>query len=887
MSSNDLKTSASGRLLRRRDSRAEYNSQSELYRPEFQDSSHNTKENEKLWSLMGQYTPSDHATIQKSIVNHVEYTLARTRFNFDNKACYQATAYSIRDRLIESWNDTQQTFTKEDPKRIYYLSLEFLLGRAMQNALINLQLEGPYKEALKELGYKLEDLYEEEHDPALGNGGLGRLAACFLDSLATLEYPAWGYGIRYNYGIFQQKISQGYQVECPDFWLAHGNPWEIERVDVKYPVRFYGKVTRIWKDGKEKCIWDGGEVVIAQAFDNPICGYDTFNTINLRLWKSLPTNEFDFASFNAADYFKAIEQRQRAEYITSVLYPNDSTMSGKELRLKQQYFFICATIQDVLRRFKKKKRDWKELPEKIAIQLNDTHPTLAIVELLRILIDIEGLEMEFAWSLVYKVFAYTNHTVLPEALEKWSIELLGNLLPRHLEIVYLINHFFLEKVKLKYPGDSHKLNVLSIIEESTPKMIRMANLCIIGSHAVNGVAAIHSGLLKTHLFKDFYEMFPKKFQNKTNGVTPRRWIMAANPGLAQLYTETLGNTDWVVELDLVRDVAEKATDPEFQRKWAEIKLNNKKRLVRWVERNVGVKLNPNSLFDVMVKRLHEYKRQLMNALYIVHRYFMIKDASPEERKKILPRSVLIGGKAAPGYLNAKRIIKFINAISDVVNNDKDVGDLLKVVFLPNYNVSNAEIIIPAAELSQHISTAGTEASGTSNMKFCMNGCLIIGTLDGANVEILEEVGDENIFIFGAKVNEVDALREKMRTSEPEQYYGPALKRIFDAVADGMFGAKDELRALIDTIRNRNDFYLVCHDFQEYIKSQNEVDAIYRNPVEWNKRSIRCATGVSKFSSDRTIKEYAEDIWGIKTFEIPKPSRKAEERVRSYNDLRVA
>eukprot|EP01017_Pseudomicrothorax_dubius_P016537 TRINITY_DN1876_c0_g1_i6.p1 TRINITY_DN1876_c0_g1~~TRINITY_DN1876_c0_g1_i6.p1 ORF type:complete len:867 (+),score=250.05 TRINITY_DN1876_c0_g1_i6:61-2661(+) len=827
-------------------------SSSELYRPAF--TSRDKLDHEKLWSIMGSYLKNDVQTIQENIVNHIEYTLARTRFNFDNTACYQATAHAVRDRLIESWNDTQQHWTNQDPKRIYYMSLEFLLGRAMQNALTNLKVEGQFKQALLDLGYKLEEIYEEEHDPALGNGGLGRLAACFLDSMATMDLPAWGYGIRYNYGIFAQKIVNGYQLEVPDYWLTYGNPWEIERLDVKYPIRFYGRVHRVNENGKERAIWDGGEIVLAQAYDNPIPGYNTFTTINLRLWRSVPTQEFDFSLFNQADYMKAIEARQRAEYISSVLYPNDSTYSGKELRLKQQYFFVSATLQDIIRRFKKRKRSWKDFPEKVCVQLNDTHPGLAIIELLRILIDIEGLEREQAWSIVGKTFAYTNHTVLPEALEKWGVDLIGSLLPRHLEMIYEVNYFWLEKVGQKFPGDDGKLASLSIIEEGPVKKVRIANLCIVGSSAVNGVAALHSDLLKTTIFKDFHQMFPKKIQNKTNGVTPRRWVLCCNPGLAELYTRVLGSQDWVIELGLVRQIEKKADQAEFQSVWAEIKLENKRRLAKWVQKHCGIKVNEHSLFDVMVKRMHEYKRQLMNALYAIHRYFTIKDARPEERVNFVPRTIFIGGKAAPGYLSAKRVIKLINAIGEVVNNDREVNDYLKVVFLPNYNVSNAEVIIPAAELSQHISTAGMEASGTSNMKFTMNGCLIIGTMDGANVEIAEEAGKENQFIFGATVDQVEGLRKKMRETDPNEYAGPILNRIFRAIEDNVFGAREDLVPLIDTIRNRNDYYLVCHDFEDYLRAQDEVDRAYLNKAEWNRRSILTATRMAKFSSDRTIQE---------------------------------
>jgi len=883
-----MRSTTSGTTLIRKNSRSDFDSSNQLFRPEFRTSEDaESKQTEKLWALMSSYIPRDVQTIQTNLVNHLEYTLARTRFNFDKAACYKATALTVRDRLIESWNDTQQHLTALNPKRVYYLSLEFLMGRALKNALVNIDMENEYSRAIDELGFKLEEIYDEERDPGLGNGGLGRLAACFLDSLATLDYPAWGYGIRYNYGIFKQQIINGAQVEVPDYWLINGNPWEIERNDVTYPIRFYGSVRKEVEDGKEKHIWTEGELVYAVAYDNPIPGFNTFNTINLRLWRSEPANQFDFASFNHGDYFKALESRQRAEYISSVLYPNDSTPGGKELRLKQQYFFVSASLQDIIRRFKKMNKDWKELPDKVAVQLNDTHPALGILELLRILLDNEKLEMDFAWSLVYKVFAYTNHTVMQEALEKWSVELLGNLLPRHLELAYLINYFFLERISKKYVGDDRRLSSMSLIEEGDVKKIRMANLCIVGSHTVNGVAELHSELLKTTLFKDFYELFPKKFQNKTNGVTPRRWIACANPELAQLYTEATGGRDWLVNLEFVKQLNGKEKDPEFRKSWYEIKQKNKKRLAKWVYKNTGITINENSLFDVMVKRMHEYKRQLMNVLYVIHRYLQLKDASPLERSKAVPRTVMIGGKAAPAYYNAKLVIKLVGSVSAVINKDKDTKDLLKLVFLPNYSVSNAEIIIPASELSQHISTAGTEASGTSNMKFVMNGCLIIGTMDGANVEIAHEIGQENMFICGAKVEEVEKLREKMRNSDPVEYYGEALKKVFDAISDGMFGNRDELVQLIDTIRNRNDYYLVCHDFYSYVKAQEEVDACYRDKDEWTKKSILGAINSAKFSSDRTITEYANDIWNIEPVDIPKPTVSQADviRVKSYSTLK--
>lgn len=771
-------------------------------------------------------------------MQHIECTLARTRFDFKELHCYEAVAHSVRDRLIEKFNDTNFLFNKAGAKRLSYMSLEFLMGRALQNALINIALEENYREAVEELGYVLERIYEEEVDPALGNGGLGRLAACFLDSFATLNYNAWGYGLRYEYGIFRQVIRDGYQVEVPDMWLSLTNPWEIERMDIQYAVRFYGSTRVVYQGARELHLWEGGEVVFARAFDTPIPGYCTDNTVGLRLWKSLPAREFDLTSFNTGDYFKALYERQKASEITSVLYPNDSTAQGKELRLKQEYLLVSATVQDVFRRFKrsqlaeKKEIAWESFPDSCVMQLNDTHPVLAIVELLRILIDVEKLDDKEAWLIVTRVFGYTNHTVLPEALEKWSVDMLGHLLPRHLEIIYLINFNWLQKVERKYPGNTDKLRSLSIIQEE-PKMVRMAHLGIVGSAVVNGVAAIHSQLIKTDLFRDFAEFFPHKFQNKTNGVTPRRWILCANPQLAALYTASLASDRWVVDMDELRGLEKLAKQPEFQGKWACIKHSNKLRLARYVKDALGVELNPDSLFDIQIKRIHEYKRQLMNILYAVHRYLALKAMTPAQRKQVVPRSVLFGGKSAPGYLTAKKIIKLINSVAEVVNNDFETSDYLKVVFVPNYGVSNAQILIPAAELSEHISTAGLEASGTSNMKFTMNGCVLIGTLDGANVEIREEVGAENFFLFGARVEDIAALRRRMQEMPPEEYWGAKLTRVFRSIEEGVFGSREVLTECINVIRWRNDHYLVCTDFEDYVRAQQEVDEAYTNKARWN------------------------------------------------------
>jgi len=835
-----------------------------------------------MWELMAEYIDDEIPTIQKSIVQHVEYTLARNRFNFDKSSCYLATALSIRDRLIESWNDTSKHFSLEDHKRVYYMSLEFLMGRAMQNALVNLNLESRYRDALMEVGFNLEELYEEEVDPALGNGGLGRLAACFLDSLATLDYPAWGYGIRYDYGIFRQKIIHGFQVEVPDYWLFRINPWEIERSDVAYDVHFGGHTTKYWEGSVERVRWNPSETVVAVAYDTPIPGYDTFNTINLRLWRSRPTNEFDFQAFNSGDYFRAIEARQKAEFITSVLYPNDATDSGKELRLKQQYFFCCATIQDVIRRFRKKEgRSWEELPERVAIQLNDTHPSISIPELLRVLIDVHKLDWQFAWKLVTPVFGYTNHTVLPEALEKWSIDLLGRLLPRHLEIIYFINHIFMEKVAEKYLHDGRKyelMRAMSLVEESSPKMVRMANLSIVASHSVNGVAKLHSKLLVEQLFWHFNAMYPKKFQNKTNGVTPRRWVHCANRKLSDLLSRHVGDYSWLTDMRQLVDLEPLCEDEGFQQEWRDIKQENKVRLAAWVLHHTGVVIPTDAMYDIMCKRVHEYKRQHLFTLYIVHRYLTIKDMTPEQRVNVVKRVFMVGGKAAPGYVIAKKIIKMINAIGDIVNNDKDIGDLMKVVYLPNYCVSAAQVILPAADLNQQISTAGMEASGTGNMKFVMNGAIIIGTMDGATVEIAEEVGHDNMFIFGAKVEEVPALRQKV--SRGENRIGQRLNRVYNELLSGRFGNPKDFASVIEGIRGNTDYYLVSYDFYPYIEAQAKADEVYQDQFKWTRMSIWGAIHMGMFSSDRTIEEYANEIWNISPAAIPTPAVSAISRVRS-------
>jgi glycogen phosphorylase len=764
-------------------------------------------------------------------------------------------------------------------KRVAYLSLEFLLGRSLQNAIFNLGLRNNYLQAMQNLGLNLEDVYDTERDAGLGNGGLGRLAACFLDSLATLDLPAWGYGLRYTYGMFYQKIKDGNQIEFPDYWLIHGNPWELERMDVIYPVKFYGHVHEIERpDGSKKVVWEGGEEVLAVAYDSPIPGYRTFNTLNIRLWSAKPSREFDLEHFNKGDFFKSIEDKQRSENITHVLYPNDNTPNGKELRLKQQYFFVSATIKDLIRRFKRRRRPIHDFAQLVAIQLNDTHPTLGIVELMRVLLDQEECTWEQAWQIVIKTFAYTNHTVLPEALERWPVPLLESLLPRHLRIIYDINFQFLKQVEAAYPGDIEKLRRMSLIEEGSPRMIRMAHLAIVGSHAVNGVAAIHSELLRTTVFKDFHEFFPNKFSNKTNGVTPRRWMHQANPLLSVLISTYLQTEDWLLNLDLLTKLRPLASSPQLQRQWADVKRQNKERLAAYIKKELGIVVSVDSLFDVQIKRIHEYKRQLLNILYIIFRYRQLKMATAEERNNFVPRTVIFGGKAAPGYYMAKLIIKLICSVADVVNHDKETSDFLKIVFIPNYCVSLAEIIIPASEVSQHISTAGMEASGTSNMKFAMNGSLIVGTLDGANIEIKDHIRDENIFIFGATAAEVPELRTRVRegTLKPD----PRFREVLAMVQIGTFGPPGLFDPIVHAVTGPSDYYLLGYDFSTYADAQDRIDAAYKDQQKWNTMSIMSTAGMGYFSSDRTIREYAKEIWNVQPCRRPGPMPVAIERLSS-------
>ena len=872
-----------------------FDEKQELFRPEFRFDEKKDQTKEKMWELMDTYLPRDKINIQKSIVKHIEYTLATTRFNVDAHYLFQGTALSVRDRLLEQWNDTQLYIKINNPKKIFYLSIEFLLGRLLQNALVCIDLETCYKQALDEFGVKIEEIYENENDPALGNGGLGRLAACYIDSMATLNFPAWGYGIRYDYGIFRQVIQNCEQKEFPDYWLTKGNPWEIMRLDTQFKVRFYGYCKDEWKDGKKIRVWNGGDEVVAVAYDTAVPGFNTFNCNTLRLWKSFPSNEFDFERFNRGDHQSAMAERDQASYITSVLYPNDNSMSGKELRLKQEYFFSSASVQNIVAEFKKYNLSWDEFPKFNCIQLNDTHPTLALVELLRILIDENGVDYNRAFDIVKRTFNYTNHTVLPEALEKWGVDIFERLLPRHLELIYLINYFFMEEIKRKYPNDYNRMSKLSIIEESMPKKIRMANLCIVSSTKVNGVAKIHSGLLRTDLFKEFYELWPDKFTNVTNGVTPRRWVHCAFPELSKLLTKynggrnDWGRNDWLAEYDLLEEIPDKikeeGTEKDFMEQYRKAKLTAKLRLKAFVKKYCNIDIDETFLFDIMVKRIHEYKRQFMNCIYCIYRYLKLKKMSPDEKKNVTKRVTFFGGKAAPGYALAKNVIKLINMVANVVNNDPDVNNYYKIVFLPDYKVSSAQIIIPAADISQHISTAGMEASGTSCMKFVMTGSIILGTHDGANIEIADKVGEDHIYFFGRKVDEVQRIRNELSNGK-RNYVGSRLQECFNMIYNNRFGNTSFMNDYLNGIINGGDYYLVCHDFYDYLEAQKKIDKDYQNKDEWDRKCVENICHMGFFSSDRSIRDYANDIWNVVAMEVPKPSLTKEQHLISTSNLQL-
>lgn len=816
------------------------------------------------------YLGLDTEAIKRALVNRLEYSVGKDLYTATERDWYHVASYVVRDRLMERWMETQRTYYRENAKRVYYLSLEFLIGRTLINSLINIGFVDAFGTALREIGLDLEMISKLEPDAALGNGGLGRLAACFMDSIATLGLPGYGYGIRYEYGMFNQRIEDGYQVEHPENWLRYGNPWEFPRPEVLYSVKFYGRVVDYVDDhGRKRYHWVDTEDVMAMAYDTPIPGFRTNTVNNMRLWSAKASRDFDLRYFNEGNYIKAVEEKNESENLSKVLYPDDTTLMGRELRLKQQYFFVSASLQDILRRYLKTNDNFDALPDQVAIQLNDTHPVLAIPELMRLLVDIYHLEWDYAWDLTVRTFSYTNHTLLPEALETWPVSLLDQILPRHLQIIYDINHQFLKGVNHRFPGDSDRLRRMSLINEDNGRRVRMAHVAVVGSHAVNGVAAIHTDLMKSTIFRDFNEFYPVKISNKTNGITPRRWLCVANPALSSLISSRIG-PDWPKDLDQLQRLVPHAEEAAFRKEFAAVKRANKGRLADIIKMRVGIELNPDTLFDVHVKRIHEYKRQLLNVLHVITLYNRIRQGSSAPR---VPRSVIFAGKAAPGYAMAKRIIKLINDVADIVNNDPAIGDQLKVVFLPNYSVSLAELIIPACDLSEQISTAGTEASGTSNMKFALNGALTIGTLDGANVEIREEVGEDNIFIFGLTAQQVAETRARGYNPWDSYHENHELRQALDMIAGGYFSPSDaELhRPIVDALTHGGDHYLLLADYASYVSTQEWVAELYTNREEWNRKAILNVAHMGKFSSDRTIRQYANEIWAVKPVEVTLPA----------------
>lgn len=800
-------------------------------------------------------------SMKEAILHQLKFSLAHDVQSATKRDWWLATSKAVQERVIERMIATQAVHNQQDVRRVYYLSLEFLMGRLFSNGLYNTGVYEETCQALKELGMNMDELRGEEYDMGLGNGGLGRLAACFLDSLATLDYPAVGYGIHYEFGLFRQEFSNGHQIEMPDDWMRFGTPWEIVRPEYTQIVELYGHVENVFDDkGNYVPRWLGTTKIVGVPYDIPIPGYGT-NTVNfLRLWESRPSEKINLEAFNRGGYSEALAAKTQSETVSKVLYPNDKTEAGKELRLIQQYFFVSCSLRDIIRRFQRHDMNWSEFPNKVAMQLNDTHPTVAVVELLRILHDENEIPWDEAWGIVTKVFAYTNHTLLPEALEKWSVPLFQKVLPRHLQLIFEINRRLIETIELAYPGDSQKKQSMSLIEEGHVQMVRMANLAVVASHSVNGVAALHTELLKKHLFADFDAFYPGKFNNKTNGITPRRWLQASNPRLAELITSKIGD-GWVKNQVELRKLEQWADDPEFQKEFMAIKHANKVDLAAIILRECGVVVNPNSLFDVQIKRLHEYKRQHLNLLHILALYRRILQNPTLD---VTPRVFVFAAKAAPGYDLAKCIIKAINAVGAKINNDARVGDKLKVVFLPNYRVSLASRIIPAADLSEQISTAGKEASGTGNMKLALNGSLTIGTLDGANVEILEEVGPENIFIFGLTVDEVEALWKK--GYNPHDYYlaDDELRAVVDWVGSNYFTPDEPgvLSSLKHSLLGGGDPYLCLADFRLYSDCQLKVDEAYRDQTKWARMAILNTARMDKFSSDRTIHEYAREIWKL-------------------------
>ena len=801
----------------------------------------------------------DAESIKKDFAEHLRHVLARDRYTATRHDRYLALAMAVRDRAIDRWIQTQQTHHSRQVKRVYYLSLEYLTGRALGNNVINLGLEDTVRKAMADLGLDWIALRDEEVDAGLGNGGLGRLAACFLESLATMQMPAMGYGLRYDYGIFRQTIENGYQVERPDDWLRGGQPWEIPRPDYLIPVRFEGRVEMGREGGRQVFHWFDTRTVLGMPYDIPVVGYGGRTVNTLRLWSARAAEEFDLQDFEQGDYIDAVRSKVTAENITKVLYPSDTVSAGRELRLRQEYFFVACSLYDILRRFKADGIPWDELPNRAAIQLNDTHPALAVPELMRLLVDQEGLRWEEAWDLTVRSLGYTNHTLMQEALEKWPVEMLERLLPRHLQIIYEINQRLLKLVAARHPGDGDRLQRMSLVEETPVRQVRMAHLAIVGSHSTNGVSAIHTELVKTRLVPDFSQMYPQRFNSKTNGVTPRRWLLKANPPLARLITEAIGD-GWITDLAQLKRLVPLADDASFRAKFLAVKRRAKEALADYLRTKYAWRLDAGSMFDVHVKRFHEYKRQLLKVFHVVTLYNRLRK---DPRRDIVPRTFLFAGKAAPDYFLAKLVIKLIHNVASAVNNDPAVDGRLRIHFVNDYRVSLAERIIPAADVSEQVSTAGTEASGTGNMKFMMNGALTVGTLDGANVEILEEVGRENIFIFGLNAQEVADLAPRYH---PRQHYegDDEIRETLDLVFSEYFNPEEPgiFNPLREALLERGDRYMVLADLRPFLDVQDAVGDLYRKPPEWARKAILNVACSGKFSSDRAIAEYARDIWRV-------------------------
>jgi starch phosphorylase len=803
------------------------------------------------------------ALLQESIERHARYSLGKRWRDLTARDRFDAVALAVRDQMVDRMLETEERYGRNDPKRLYYLSIEFLIGQSLGNNLLNLGIRESCREALKTLGADLEDVEASEPDAALGNGGLGRLAACFLDSLATLGMPGYGYGINYEYGLFKQEIDNGYQREKPDNWLAEGTPWQIARPDEACLVPVYGRVEHsVDRKGAYNPMWMDWRILIGIPYDMPVVGYGGQTVNYLRLYSARASHDFDMKIFNDGDYLKAVGQKIASETISKVLYPSDAMVAGQELRLVQEYFLVACAIRDIVRRFERDHDNFQDFPAKVALQLNDTHPALAVAELMRILVDEKNLEWDKAWAITQATLGYTNHTLAPEALEKWPVPLFESVLPRHLQIIYEINRRFLDRVSAAHPEDAGRLNRLSIIEESAPKQVRMASLAMEGSHSINGVSAIHTELIKTSLAPDFFQLCPERFNNKTNGITQRRWLLKANPALARLINSTIGE-GWLTDLYRLRELESHAADAGFQTEFVRVKRLNKEKLAGMIQDTSRLRVNPDSLFDIQVKRIHAYKRQLLNLMHIIDEYLSLVE---DGRQPVVPRTYIFAGKAAPGYWLAKQIIKLIHNVGRVINNDSRANPWIKVAFIPDYRVSLAEKIIPAADISEQISTAGTEASGTGNMKLALNGAVTIGTLDGANIEILEEVGRENMFIFGLNAAEVRTMREQ-KSYRPWEYYArhPRVKRVVDSFSSNLFCPNEPglFSWIFASVLDTNDEHFHLADFTTYIEAQEKAGNAFRDRGAWTQMAILNSARMGKFSSDRTVTEYAHEIWGVR------------------------